>query len=134
MLTTMTKMMIIMTKMARVLTTLIKLMMITIMMERVLTTLIKIEASSPTISCCCLPLSPLRSVEVFSDKCPTNDFLSPCKVIHPGEHPDHQEADYGDLQQGGWVTWIVPGGSCHPLPLCKVARGFIYLARLKRAE
>ena len=65
MLTTMTKMMIIMTKMARVLTTLIKLMMIMIMMGRVLTTLIKIEASSPTISFCCLPLSPLRSVEVF---------------------------------------------------------------------
>ena len=128
MLTTMTKMMIIMTKMARVLTTLIKMMMM-IMMARVLTTLIKIEASSPTISCCCLPLSPLRSVEVFSDKCPTNDFLSPCKVIHPGKHPDHQEADYGDLQQGGWVTWIVPGGSCAKLP-----EVIIYLARLKRAE
>ena len=124
----MTKVMIIMTKMARVLTTLIKMMMM-IMMARVLTTLIKIEASSPTISCCCLPLSPLRSVEVFSDKCPTNDFLSPCKVIHPGEHPDHQEADYGDLQQGGWVTWIVPGGSCAKLP-----EVIIYLARLKRAE
>ena len=62
----------------------------------------------------------------FSDKCPTNDFLSvsPCKVINPGKHPDHQEADYGDLQQGGWVTWIVPGGSCHPVRLCKVARGY----------
>ena len=64
MLTVMIKMMMIMTKMARVLTMLIKMMMM-IMMARVLTTLIKIEASSPTISCCCLPLSPLRSVEVF---------------------------------------------------------------------
>ena len=64
MLNTMTKMMIIMTKMARVLTTLIKMMMM-IMMARVLTTLIKIEASSPTISFCCLPLSPLRSFKVF---------------------------------------------------------------------
>ena len=117
--------------MTRVHETLIKMMMmVMIMMGRVLTTLIKIEASSPIISFCCLPLSPLRSVEVFfSDKCPTNDFLSPCKVIHPGEHPDHQEADYGDLQQGGWVTWIVPGGSCAKLP-----EVIIYLARLKRAE
>ena len=57
-------MMMVMIMMARVLTTLIKLMMIMIMMGRVLTTLIKIEASSPTISFCCLPLSPLRSVKV----------------------------------------------------------------------
>ena len=114
----------------RVLTTLIRLIVIKMimMMARVLTTLIKIEASSPTISCCCLPLSPLRSVEVFSNKCPTDEFLSPCKVIHPGKHPDHQEADYGDLQQSGRITWIVPRLidmqlSC-PLYLWKVARGY----------
>ena len=74
MLTTMIKMMMIMTKMARVLTTLIKMMMIMIMMARVLTTLIKIEASSPTISCCCLPLSPLRSVKFFQTTVPPMTF------------------------------------------------------------
>ena len=74
MLTTMIKMMMIMTKMARVLTTLIKMVMIIIMMARVLTTLIKIEASSPTISRCCLPLSPLRSVELFQKNVPPMTF------------------------------------------------------------
>ena len=57
----------------RMLSTMIKMMMIMIMMARVLTTLIKIEASSPTISCCCLPLSPLRS---FLENCSTNDLLN----------------------------------------------------------
>ena len=59
----------------RVLTTLIRLIVIKMimMMARVLTTLIKIEASSPTISCCCLPLSPLRS---FSENCSTDDLLN----------------------------------------------------------
>ena len=60
--------------MARVLTTLIKIMVIMMMWLRMLTTLIRMEASSPTISCCCLPLSPLRSVELFQTNVPPMTF------------------------------------------------------------
>ena len=73
-LTTLIKIMVIMKILLRVLTTPIKIMVIMKILLRMLTTLIRMEASSPTISCCCLPLSPLRSVELFQTNVPPMTF------------------------------------------------------------